>query len=53
MTDFSQQHLAFQAERERRRLLYGHVKPVICELCARGKHQACVRPCVCTEDHKR
>lgn len=26
---------------------------VVCELCSRGQHGLCVRPCTCREGHKR
>ncbi len=38
---------------ERNRAEVERAKIVVCELCQRGRHRACVRPCVCRDGHKR
>ena len=47
-----QRLLEIQAIRERSRAFAGALRLVVCELCLRGEHLRCVRPCTCREGHK-
>ncbi len=38
---------------ERHRAEAARAKTVVCELCQRGQHRACVRPCVCRHDDNK